>query len=100
MLYIGYYGESSGCPRLHACLAGFVPFFIMFGMIYWLFVKQKFSIPAISLFVFYLVLWALYGVVYLLEESYKNIFYNVFDLISKCFVGLGLWLYYARIVQS
>jgi bacteriorhodopsin len=99
MLYLGYYGESSGCNRLHACLAGFVPFFMMFGIIYWTFVKPFYSFEATSLFVFYLVLWGLYGVVYLLEESYKNIFYNVFDVISKCFVGLGLWLYYSRIIR-
>lgn len=99
MLWIGYLGEIGALSRWVACLGGFVPFFVMFGIMYRRFVQPRYSLSAISLFMVYLILWGLYGGAFLLEESYKNICYNVLDLIAKCFVGLGLWLYYAKIVR-
>ena len=47
---------------------------------------------------FYLVYILLYGVVYLFDEEYKNIITNILDLITKCLVGLGLWIYYTNII--
>jgi hypothetical protein len=34
----------------------------------------------------------------MLDEEYKNIGMNVLDLCAKCFVGLGLWGYYAKVI--
>jgi hypothetical protein len=50
------------------------------------------------LYGFFFIVWALYGVVYMLNEEYKNISMNVLDCIAKCLVGLGLWAYFSKIV--
>ena len=33
-----------------------------------------------------------------LNNDYKIPITNILDLISKCFVGLGLWAYYTKIL--
>ena len=47
----------------------------------------------------FFILWALYGVVYFFDEVKKNISYNVLDLLSKCFVGIFFWAYYAKVFK-
>jgi hypothetical protein len=32
------------------------------------------------------------------NEEYKNIVMNVLDCIAKCFVGLGLWAYFTKLI--
>jgi bacteriorhodopsin len=100
MLYIGYLGETRVLDRFTACVAGFIPFFIVFYLIFTNFVVISKGISKYWLFVFYLVLWSLYGIVYLLEETYKNIAMNILDCIAKCLVGISLWLYYTKIIPQ
>ena len=38
-------------------------------------------------------------IVYMLTEEYKNIAMNILDLTAKCFVGLGLWAYFTKIIS-
>jgi hypothetical protein len=45
-----------------------------------------------------LVVWSMYGIVYMLNEEYKNISMNILDFIAKCFIGLGLWAYYTKVL--
>ena len=33
-----------------------------------------------------------------IKEEYKNIIMNVLDCVAKCFIGLGLWVYYTKIL--
>jgi hypothetical protein len=33
------------------------------------------------------------------DEELKNICLNALDLFAKCFVGLGLWAYYSKIIK-
>ena len=99
MLYAGYLGETQGLDRTTANIAGFVPFFAMFGLIYWKYVMPKYNLANRSLFYFYFFIWSLYGIVYLLDEETKNIVMNILDLIAKCLVGLGLWVYYVHIIK-
>ena len=70
----------------------------MFYLIYSWFVAPKYVFANVALFSIYAILWGLYGVVYLLPETYKNITMNVLDCVAKCFVGIGLWLYYSKTV--
>jgi hypothetical protein len=42
----------------------------------------------------------MYGVVYMFGEEWKNITMNILDLTAKCLVGLGLWVYYTKIVRE
>jgi len=52
-----------------------------------------------ALYGFYLIIWSMYGIVYMFNEEYKNIAMNYLDLTAKCLIGLGLWVYYTKIVR-
>ena len=96
MLGVGYLGETQRLPRIEAAVIGFIPFFIMFWLIYGLIDK---SVANKILFWLYFVVWSMYGLVYLLDDETKQILTNILDLIAKCFIGLGLWAYYTHIVR-
>jgi bacteriorhodopsin len=95
MLYIGYLGETGIMNKWGACIIGFIPFILMFGIIYKNFVT-KFSSRVI--FGIFVSLWSLYGVVYFLDELTKNIAMNILDCLAKCLFGLGLWAYFSKII--
>jgi len=97
MLYIGYQGEVYPEYHLYAMIGGFIPFFAMFYLIYKNYYGKNILANKVLFFSFSFI-WALYGVVYMFDEITKNICLNILDLISKCFVGLGLWAYYAHII--
>ena len=99
MLGIGFVGETGGYPREFCAIIGFIPFILMFWLIYATFVKPKKSMANNVLFGMYLLVWSLYGVVYLLGEEEKNMATNVLDMIAKCLIGLGLWVYYTKIIS-
>jgi hypothetical protein len=100
MLYVGYLGETGGLDRMTACIGGFLPFAGLFYLIYDSFIIPGEGFNKYFLFPLYVVFWAGYGFVYLLDESYKNIAMNVLDCISKCLIGLALWLYYTNIIPA
>ena len=98
MLYSGYLGENKTITKKTGCAIGFVFFALLFALIYFQFVKGSSHTFNYLLFGIYFVVWSIYGVAYLLEEETKNTVYNVLDLIAKCFVGIGLWLYFTKII--
>jgi|694.fasta_scaffold100245_3 bacteriorhodopsin len=98
MLYSGYLGEKNTISKGAGCLIGFIFFIGLFGLIYLSFVKGSASRFNFILFGIYLAIWGLYGFVYLLDEENKNIAYNILDATAKCFVGLGLWTYFTKIL--
>lgn len=98
MLLVGYLGEVNILSRIMAMIGGFIPFFAMFYLIFIRYVKPVKNAVNNFLFGFYIVIWGLYGIVYLFNEEYKNIFMNILDCIAKCFIGLGLWVYYTKIL--
>ena len=100
MLYSGYLGETGSLSKLTAMFLGYIGFVLMFWVIYKTFVQPIYSMANYVMFTLYLVIWGLYGLVYLLPEEYKNITMNILDLIAKCFIGLGLWAYYTRIIVA
>jgi len=97
MLYIGYLGEQQKINKIFASIFGFIPFFGMFYLIFSRFVLPKYRLDNYILFTMYVLVWSLYGVVYLLPEEPKNIAMNILDVISKCLIGIGLWAYYTKI---
>jgi bacteriorhodopsin len=99
MLLLGYLGTIENIPPLKAVILGFIPFVLMFYLIYNTFIKGHNSVANKVIFTLYVCLWSLYGVAYMLEDEIKNICYNVLDLFAKCFVGLGLWGYYTHILK-
>ena len=98
MLGIGYYGVVNPEHKLFAMIGGFLPFFAMFYLIY---IKYGGTNLANRVLLgIYFVLWCMYGLVYMMDEQYKNIAMNILDLCAKCFVGLGLWIYFTKIVKK
>lgn len=98
MLSIGCLGEFDFLDRWLACFLAFIPFFLMFWIIYDNFVRPKYSIVGYFMFGLYLLVWSLYGVFYLLDESIKNIGFNVLDCIAKCLIGNFLFVYYTNMI--
>jgi len=96
MLYAGYLGEVGQLGKWTAWGIGFVAFFGMFGLIYNTFL-QKCNLSNYLIFNFFVLVWSLYGIFYLMDETTKNVGMNVLDCIAKCLVGLGLWAYFSRI---
>jgi bacteriorhodopsin len=99
MLFFGYLGENETISKIVAMFIGFVAFFSMFYLIYIHFVKPKYLFANYILYALYLVIWMFYGFVYMLNEEYKNISMNILDFTAKCFIGLGLWAYYTKIIR-
>lgn len=97
MLYTGYLGEKNTISKQSGCIFGFIFFVALFALIYFSFVKGSKAFN-FMLFGIYVLIWGLYGFVYLLDEENKNIMYNILDVTAKCFVGLGLWTYFTKIL--
>jgi bacteriorhodopsin len=100
MLYTGYLGEAGNLERIIADSIGFVAFFITFGIIFVQYVLPRFNLDNYLLFGIYLLVWGAYGIAYNLTEINKNIFMNYLDLTSKCLIGIGLWIYYTKIIRG
>jgi len=99
MLYIGYLGETEKLERMIADILGFLAFFVTFGIIFMQYVLPRFNRDNYILFALYVSVWGMYGIAYIFDELNKNILMNYLDLISKCLIGIGLWIYYTKIIK-
>lgn len=98
MLLFGYLGETENIDKNIGLMGGFAAFFMLYGIIYAKFIRPKNILSNNVLFYFYLVVWSIYGLVYYMDDGHKIVATNVLDLVSKCFVGLGLWAHYTKIL--
>jgi len=98
MLYVGYLGETNALEKCPAAAISFGAFFLMYVVIFYEYIKPKYNLPNYVFYSLYFVVWTTYGIVYFLEEETKNIYLNILDVISKCFIGLWLWFYYTKII--
>ena len=88
MLLFGYLGELKKLSLFTSVFGGFVPFFIMFYIIYENF--AKYTDLGTTLFWYFAIVWGLYGVAACLSYNLKNTSYNILDLFAKNFFGLFL----------
>jgi len=88
MLLAGYLGEKEIFSYLTTTVIGFVPFFLMFYLIYKNFATQ--SQQGQHIFWYFSGIWAIYGIAALLPYKVKNALYNILDLFAKNFFGLFL----------
>lgn len=88
MLFSGYLGEINVLKTVPSVIAGFIPFFAMFYLIYDKY--AQYTPDGMLLFYYFLVVWSLYGVAALMSYKWKNVSYNILDLFSKNFFGLFL----------
>jgi hypothetical protein len=96
MLFFGYLAEIRKMDALTSAVLGFIPFILMFYLIYDTYAKYT-SIGRAT-FVYFSGIWSLYGFASVLSYKYKNAIYNILDLLSKNFFGifLGLYLLYSK----
>jgi len=90
MLGLGYLGEINIMNMINSVIFGSVFFLYTFYVIWDQY--AKYSIEGKMLFYFLFVVWGLYAVAALMKAKYKNISYNILDIISKNFYGL--YIYY------
>ena len=98
MLYLGYLGEIDKMNKNTSAILGFIAFAFMYFIIFYNYVLPRYKLSNYILFTFYLLIWSVYGIVYLLDEEKKNMSFNILDLTAKCLIGLGLWVYYTKII--
>ncbi len=96
MLYFGYLGETNKMDRTSANVIGFLGYIGLFAI---LFKYVKNSKINYMIFTLYAIIWAMYGFVYFLDDYNKNLITNWLDLISKALVGIGLWVYFSKILK-
>ena len=99
MLFIGYLGENNNINRNVACIVGFIPLFMMTGIIYNNFIKNSNHFINKVIFYLFVVVWFGYGIAYLFDKVTKNIVMNILDLISKAIVGILMWIYYIKVIR-
>ena len=88
MLFFGFLGENNIIPVILGVALGFIPFLVYFYIIY-----TKYAVltgDGLKIFSYFLIVWALYGVVAVLPYKVKNMCYNILDLFSKNFLGIFL----------
>lgn len=88
MLLFGYLGEINFIPVFLGVFLGFIPFLIYYYIIY-----KKYAIlsdDGLNIFLYFFIIWSLYGIVAVLPYKIKNMFYNILDLFSKNFFGIFL----------
>jgi bacteriorhodopsin len=88
MLIFGYLGELKKISLFTSVFGGFIPFFMMFYIIYENF--AKYTDLGMTMFWYFFIVWGLYGVAACLSYNLKNISYNILDLFAKNFFGLFL----------
>ena len=98
MLGFGYAGETGQLPSVMANVFGFMAYGLMFYIIWRNFMAPRYIFANAVIFTLFVVVWGFYGVAYFLDDVSKNTAYNVLDVISKVFVGLGLWVYFTGII--
>ena len=97
MLGSGYLGETNRVDKVSANVIGFVFFIALYLFIYIIYVRPKYNFDNNILYFSFVFLWAIYGIVYYLDEEAKNIGYNILDLFAKCFLGIFFWAYYTKV---
>lgn len=97
MLASGYLGENNTVDKVSANVIGFVFFIALYLFIYIIYVRPKYNFDNNILYFSFVFLWAIYGIVYYLDDEAKNIGYNILDLFAKCFLGIFFWAYFTKV---
>jgi len=94
MLLLGYLGELGIMDRFAAMVLGFIPLIIIFYLIFSAFMINTINPFNYIIYFIYVIIWAGYGVAYILDDKTKNIVTNIFDGIAKGLVAILLSLAY------
>jgi hypothetical protein len=88
MLLYGYLYERSVIDLVTSTILGFAGFAGSFYVMYDKFASK--SPKNLPLYLFMLIVWSLYGVAAMFTPAWKNISYNILDVIAKNFYGVFL----------
>ena len=94
MLVFGFLGETGRINHTLGCILGFIPFIALFWYIWQWYgdvLKNKW------IFTIFIIVWSLYGIVYFLPNTTKNMSYNILDVIAKVGFGLLIWAEVVRL---
>jgi len=98
MLISGFAGETGIIQNTNLTqFMGFFFFAILFGFLYVKFLSKKNNFDNKIIYYSFLILWAFYGIFYNMDHEFRNIGYNVLDLLAKCFVGIFFWAYFTKV---
>jgi len=90
-------GEVGTLSKNTGLLLGFAFFGALLLLMYTCCIDQKANHIVYYLFA---AIWAAYGINYMIrDEETKNITYNTLDVISKALFGVGLWLFYGKVLN-
>lgn len=88
MLFYGYLYERNTIDLMTSTVLGFAGFAGSFYIMYDKFASK--TTKNLPLYLFMLVVWAMYGVAATFSSAWKNISYNILDVIAKNFYGIFL----------
>ena len=88
MLFYGYLYERNVIDLITSTVLGFAGFAGSFYVIYDKFASK--TPKNLPLYLFMLIVWSLYGVAAMFTPAWKNISYNILDIIAKNFYGVFL----------
>ena len=88
MLIFGYAGEIKMLSPLVSTFFGFIPFFMMFYLIYYNYAIHTQS--GKEIFWYFSIVWSIYGIAAVMDYNTKNVMYNILDLFAKNFFGVFL----------
>lgn len=94
MLFLGYLGELEIINRNVALITGFIPLLFIYGIMYQVFLKNKFILINYVMYIFFILFWSLYGFGYVWGLEARNYLYNWLDLLSKSGFGFVFAIYF------
>ena len=97
MLFFGYLGETGKLNKMVGLFFGFIAYILMILFIYIKFIYYNKSDMINTLFIVFVIVWASYGVIYLLEDETKNHMYNHQDIVAKGLFSTFIWFYYYKV---
>jgi bacteriorhodopsin len=99
MILFGFVGEIKKINKKFALTGGFILFAFLFYYIYAQFIKNKKNTQNFIIYMTFLIIWSVYGMVYMQTPELKNIIFNILDTIAKCIIGIGFWAYLTGIFK-
>lgn len=97
MLFFGYLGETGKLNKMAGLFFGFIAYILMIIFIYIKFIYYNKSNMINILFIVFIIIWASYGVIYLLDNETKNHMYNHQDILSKGLFTTFIWFYFYKL---
>ena len=97
MLASKYMGEIEILDKTISGIIGFIFFIALYGFIYYIYILPDSNYDNNLIYGAFVILWAIYGILYYFDEKIKNIGYNILDLFTKCFMNIFFWAYYTKV---